>query len=340
MPTAEGEASSNGLWKAPKKKLRTASIAVVIVVIVIIGTTAWLIAPSIQRPFEPPPGYTEHTTIRIGGDSDFNPDNGVVGGNGTAADPYIITGWYIRTSIIWDGAMAGIQISNANVHFTVRDCYISTSASNRDWGVYLSGCVNGTLENNNCSGNEYGIYLGFSSNITISNNNCFSNQIGIVLNAECTDNTIINNTCSNGGYGISLSSSSSNALTDNCLRSNSHSGIYLISHCIGNEIARNEVSNNGGHAIVISSGVDNLIHGNAILNNNGVTSTYNASRTQAYDDSGENSWCVSGETGAWGNYWSDFMAPDINDDGVVDDPYMIAGNAGAEDCYPLTYNPL
>jgi parallel beta-helix repeat protein len=340
MSVAEDEASSEGLGKAPPKKSRITTIAVIIVVIMIIGATIWLIARSIERPFEPPPGYAEHTTIWIGGDSDFIPDNGVVGGNGTAADPYLIAGWYIRTSVLWDGAMAGIQIMNANVHFTVRDCYVSTSASNRDWGFYLNYCANGTLENNNCSGNEYGIYLGFSSSITIGNNSCFSNQIGIVLSAECTNNTIVNNTCSNGGSGISLSSSSSNTLIDNCIRSNSHRGIYLNSHCIGNEITRNEISSNGGYSIVISSGLDNLIHGNAILHNNGVTSTYNASRTQAYDDSSENSWYVSGETDVGGNYWSDLVAPDVNDDGVVDDSYMIAGNAGAEDCYPLTYNPL
>lgn len=360
------------------------------VVVVIIGTTAWLLMPRpVPHPFVYPSGQTEHTTICIGGDSDFTPDNGVVGGNGTAADPYIIAGWYIKTSIQWDGRMAGIQILNANVHFIVRNCYVSKSESNRDWGIYLASCANGTLENNNCSGNEYGIFLGFSSNITISNNSCFSNQIGVVMGGGSTDNTMIDNTCSDGWYGISLASSrntlmnntcasnrldgirvqyqsgentlrnntcswnggagidfyasSNNIVIGNTCSSNDRCGISLYWSCDNNHVTRNEVSDNGGYAIAISSGVDNLIYGNAILDNNGATSTYNASRAQAYDDNGGNSWYVSGGIYAWGdcgNYWSDLTAPDIDGDGVVDDPYMIAGNAGAEDWYPLTYNPL
>ena len=246
MFTAEEKASSEGLGKASrKKKSRVTIIAVITAVIMIIGATTWLIARSTPNPFEPPPGYIEHTTIWIGGNSYFTSDNGVVGGDGTAADPYIIAGWCIRTSILWDGAVAGIQIANVNAHFIVRDCYISTSSSNRDWGIYLTDCVNGTLEGNNCSGNQYGMRLDFSSNIMIRNNSCFSNYCGIELSRGSTDNTVINNTCSDCWYGISLESSRNTLMNNTCISNNLH-GIYVRYSSDENTLRNNTCSWNRG----------------------------------------------------------------------------------------------
>jgi len=424
-------ALSSGLGKAPTKKLRVAIIAVIIVAVMIIGAIASLKLRSTPHPSE----AANHSPIWIGEDSDFTPDNGVVRGNGTAADPYIIDGWDIKSSSQWDGRMAGIQIINANVHFTVRNCHSSESASNHRWGIYLVSCVNGKLENNNCSNNECGIYLDLSGNITLSNNSCFSSQLGIGF-ASCTDITIINNTCSDGGVGIdvrssrntltkntcssnimdgmriespgdnntlenntccwnrgtgmafsassnnavrnntcssnrgsgiglfwscnnsyvsgntcnlngedgmNLYSSSTNTLTDNDFSSNNQSGISLSNLCNGNDMTWNRISNNAEHAIAISSGSDNLIFGNAIIDNNGASSTYNASRIQAYDYGTHNSWnCTYVEI--WftsGNYWSDWTTPDVAPpQSIVDHPYVIEGSAAAKDYYPLTYNPL
>src|SRR6266699_4457873 len=37
-----------------------------------------------------------HAPIVINGNSDFNPNNGVTGGSGTASDPYVISDWDIN----------------------------------------------------------------------------------------------------------------------------------------------------------------------------------------------------------------------------------------------------
>jgi hypothetical protein len=41
-------------------------------------------------------------------------------------------------------------------------------------------------------------------------------------------------------------------------------------------------------------------------------------------------------TVGYGNYWSDWIGPDDNGDGIVDISYNLTGSAGAKDYYPLS----
>src|SRR5437667_11141080 len=61
---------------------------------------------------------TLHAPIIIQSNSDFTVDNGVTGGNGTAADTYIIEGWEIASPPTY-GYL--IQYTNAHIGF----CYVS-----------------------------------------------------------------------------------------------------------------------------------------------------------------------------------------------------------------------
>jgi len=73
------------------------------------------------------------------------------------------------------------------------------------------------------------------------------------------------------------------------------------------------------------------------MDNNGASSTYDPSHIQASDDGTANWW---NSTEGYGNYWSDWTAPDVNPPyGIVDEPYNISGSAGAKDFYPLTWPP-
>jgi hypothetical protein len=53
---------------------------------------------------------------------------------------------------------------------------------------------------------------------------------------------------------------------------------------------------------------------------------------QAYDYSGFNFWNNSNR----GNYWNDWISPDNDNNGIVDVPYQLSGDAAAKDFFPLT----
>lgn len=284
----------------------------ILVAVLIVGAVAWLAVKNLNNGEQHPDEYTTHSAISIDGNGGFTNASGVVWGSGSASDPYIIANWDI-TEI----SPCGILIQKTDAHFIVRNCHVHGGSQYN--GISLWLCVNGTLERNNCSNCAYGIALDSSSNNTLINNNCSSNDID----------------------GIHLFSSSYNTLWDNNCSNNYDGGIYLDSASDSNEISWNQISNNGGRGVDISSGSNNRIWYNVIVGNDGATGTYNASHEQARDNGTNNSWNSTDAYGDHGNYWSDWITPDsVPPQGIVDQPYIILGSAGAKDFYPLSYNPL
>ena len=300
---------------------------------------------------------TVHDPIFIDGNAGFTNASGVVWGSGTALDPFIIAGWDIDAFI--GGNLSntyGIRIESTEAYFIVRNCWVYNGSS--FYGIYLSNCVNGivednscwndysgiaisssnliTLRNNTCSNDFTGITLISSSNNTLSNNDCGpSGQICLLL-AYSSGNTLVNNTCSYGYEGIRLDLSSNNTLIGNNCSSNYFGGIDFTSSS-NNEISQNLVYDNTVYGAYIESGSNNHIWNNTFIDNNGATSTYNGSHVQALDD-GTNNWWNS--TDGYGNYWSDWTTPDVTPPyGIVDLPYNVSGSAGAKDYYPLTIEP-
>ena len=82
-------------------------------------------------------------------------------------------------------------------------------------------------------------------------------------------------------------------------------------------------------------------HGNELVRNiiqcsknctgvNGIIRT-----SAAFDDTGLNSWNDTKD----GNYWIDWVQPDLGLDGILDQPYPIGGGHGAMDYRPLVQQP-
>ena len=61
----------------------------------------------------------ERGPISILSDADFNAENGVIGGAGTPADPFLIVGWQIRVP---SGNLYGIRIEDTTASFVIRGC--------------------------------------------------------------------------------------------------------------------------------------------------------------------------------------------------------------------------
>jgi len=337
MSATELESLPGGRGKERNRSPRTVIIGLALVSVLIVGAVGWWAVDSVIHR----PERAGHSPISITTDLEFNHANGVVGGSGTEADPYVIADWDIDAS-----TGTGIAIQSTTAHFIIRNCNIHDGSGNFD-GILLVHCLNGILSNNICSRNLNGITLSDNcNNDTVDGNTCVSNSHdGIALNGS--NNTVSANNCSSNGYdGIYLVRSTNNSLMDSICSSNGHNGICL-DRSSGNDLQLNLVSNNAGYGVNISSyyltnSSNNCICCNVFIGNNGAAGTYDIGHVQACDNGVDNWWNITdvilNET--YGNYWSDWTAPNtVAPFSTVDLPYDISGSAGAKDFYPLTFDP-
>lgn len=362
VPTIDREMRFGGRVTVRRRSSRLSILTVLLAVAVISGALAGLMvrvmssgrdwrseAPTVL-PAESL--YNPSNPITISGNAAFTAANGVVGGTGTLSDPYIIANWNISASFV-----AGISISGTDAHFIVRDCLVGGFGFSN--AISLSGCANGTLENNTCIGYADGIFLTSSSHNTLINNTCVSNSNWGINLYSSNNNSLINNTCGfnsfdgiylysssdnvlranncnlNSGDGIWLDLSNDNTLIGNNLIGNSWDGITVALSSSGNVIFLNQVGYNSGYGMIVVSGSDNFIWNNTFAGNNGAyNTTYDPLHVQASDNGTDDRW---NSTAGYGNYWSDWTTPDIAPPfGIVDVPYNISGTAGAKDYYPQT----
>lgn len=165
--------------------------------------------------------FTLRTPIRINGNSGFTVSNGVIAGNGSQTNPYIIEGWEINGS----GYGFGIYIGNTTDYFIIRNCYLHHASGNpgeftKNSGIFLYNAINGKIENATISSNGIGIYAVFSSGCTIISNavsQCTETGLQIYLSDTIS---ITNNNIANSPYGILLDSTIECTLAYNTFNNN------------------------------------------------------------------------------------------------------------------------
>ncbi len=133
-------------------------------------------------------GWVPHKPIYIYGDDAFTWENGVVGGSGTADDPYIIEGWIIDTL----GYDYGIYIDHTTAHFVIRNCVVSYPQEKA--GIYLTAVKNGRIEKSSVYGGRIGIQLIATQGVTITETAIGYCDQGIVLSGASHGNLIYGNT--------------------------------------------------------------------------------------------------------------------------------------------------
>ena len=111
-----------------------------------------------------PPGQTltGHGPIAIEGDAGFDPSNGVTGGSGTPADPYVIENWEINAT-----AAIGIDIRNTTAYFSIRNVTVRDGAPLHD-GIQLINVSHGVVDSSNLLNANAGIRLVSVSDLSIS----------------------------------------------------------------------------------------------------------------------------------------------------------------------------
>ena len=135
-------------------KKRTTILIVLMLIMVLIPLIQ---IPDILGDLSDPSSLIPHEPIFINKNSDFTKANGVVSGNGTELNPYIIENWSIDVK----GSSHGIHINDTNAFFIIRNCYLynGTAEPSQYNGIFLSEVSNGKITNNNVTYFHVGIYI-------------------------------------------------------------------------------------------------------------------------------------------------------------------------------------
>ncbi len=198
--------------------------------------------------------------IYINGNEDLNEANGVVSGDGSEADPFLIENWVIN-----DSDKHAIHILNTDAHILIRNCEINYAHSGF-FGIVLEAVENVLVDNNDLFGLSYGVWVSNSINNTIRRNTidtCGNNAIAIT---NATEIVIELNHLSETWCAIQLINSNQTIITNNILIGNTYGVILENSH--QNSIARNKLNEdayiNNEDGIVVFEARNNTITDNLI----------------------------------------------------------------------------
>ncbi|MCK4285021.1 MAG: right-handed parallel beta-helix repeat-containing protein [Candidatus Lokiarchaeota archaeon] len=197
-------------------------------------------------------------------------------------------------------------------------------------GIQLRYSDYNEISGNTVKKNDFGIILDESDNNTVPGNTANDNNEDGMVVYRSNGNDILENAVSNNENGIRLRECHDNDILENAVNGSNY-GIWFQYLAYGNIISRNTVSNNFVGIIIwtpmsLASSYNNVIYYNCISNN-----THNG-----YDNGTNNQW----DSGAIGNYWSNYTGLDEDNDGIGDVPHNIDGEVGAQDNFPLMECPL
>lgn len=175
-------------------------------------TTAWLVVLSFSLSLlEVACGVSAqggaHDPILIDGNADFKSANGVIGGSGTALDPYIIEGWDIGGTPTENC----IEIRDTTAFFVIRNCSLLVSD-----GIVFSNVENGTLTSVSTYACHESLRMENSTDVTVNACHFDSANCGIRIN-NSNRVTITNNIDTNNAWGLWIDMSSSIYFADNAL---------------------------------------------------------------------------------------------------------------------------
>lgn len=258
-----------------------------------------------------PDGSLEpHDPIRIRGDGDFERSSAVVGGRGTAQDPYRIAGWsvdgqgtpgilvegtsshFVVEDVAVENASQALRLSQVR-HATVRDAALTDSHR----GLAARDAVHLDVVRVNASDNEdAGAHLAWVRNLDVREVLAADNGDGI-RGEDLRRVTIVGSRLDgNAGDGMRLHDAAALDVTRNVL--------------LDNAVGMNLTSVRGG-----------LLYDNALENDDNARSD------------GDNRWNVSKRPGpnvvggpyVGGNWWSDYAGEDTDGDGLGDTrtPYQV-----------------
>lgn len=155
------------------------------------------------------------------------------------------------------------------------------------------------------------IYVYNTSSMIYLENNFIASIEGIMIE-ESHDVTIQMNEVTANFSAIILSNSKYSLVKENTITSESLFGMYISLNSDNNVITENTFTNSKSYGLCVM-GRNNLIYFNFFINNNN-------NQSQVQDLSIGNLW----DNGSIGNYYCNYDGPDLNHDGIGDEPYIIS----------------
>jgi len=246
-------------------------------------------------------------------------------GDGSEGNPIVLDGLSIT-------GRRSVDISNTDLYFHLSNCMVkSGEEQNTVPTLIFNNIRNGYISNNILvGGGESVLQISSSDHITISDNlitnagyppSILGNGLELL---QCSNINVTSNIVSNNSFvGIILTlGSSNNIISGNTIQNNGDIGIELeYDQNSNNKIFDNTVLNNADVGILLSeTSNDNDVKRNDFIDNNvgGIS--------QGSDDGSNNMFAF--------NHWDDWISPDTNVDGIVDDPYSIEGTSNNKDDFP------
>jgi parallel beta-helix repeat protein len=183
--------------------------------------------------------YTAHDPIWIQGNQDFANQANASGwiGNGTSSNPYIISGCSFNQET------QPLRIWNTNVYWIFAGNLITGVIGVSQCGIWIEGCSNGAILNNEIRYRHSAMYISDVENLTISGNylhDCFGN--GFEMTGGVRNCTVQNNIINGfGGAGIYSATTSDCRFRNNKISYCDSNGIYLLSGVHDCSVASNVI---------------------------------------------------------------------------------------------------
>ncbi len=286
--------------------------------------------------------FSVQQSIIIDGNHDLRARNWP--GDGSFLSPYLIENYSIEVSEV--GAIC-IEIKNTNQFFSIQNCVLrgslgttgisltnvtngfvtQTEILTQGTGLTLNSTTNMLINNNTIREAEYGLVLHFTSSLDLSENSLVNNYRAI-CSYSSTNNIISRNTITHspsGGYGLDFHFTNYTLIANNSILFQNY-GFYseYSSHI---NFTSNIFFRNYLKAIFLSEFGTSHIY---VFSNDFYTpvkDVTSGSRSQATDNGQENIFSH--------NYWSEWISPDDDNNGIIDIPYLLSGFARNHDFFPL-----
>jgi parallel beta-helix repeat protein len=179
------------------------------------------------------PDFIRRDRIQIVGDEYLISDNGIISGNGTKDDPYIMSRWWINVS---EGS--GIILENISSHLLIFEVAVTHSLITSDpanvsgSGILIRNCSNIMIERSYIYYFNVGLEVVGSRNISVHDSSFIENHNGIMM--EAPGSSITGCICSyNTRFGVFINNSNGLVIRDVLTDANSFTmgegaGIQLI----------------------------------------------------------------------------------------------------------------
>ncbi|HUV25581.1 MAG TPA: right-handed parallel beta-helix repeat-containing protein, partial [Methanomassiliicoccales archaeon] len=197
-------------------------------------------------------------------------------------------------------------------------------------GVHFDFSDNCTVARNVCRKAMGGTYIYASENITVQANRFTLNMMGLYI-IQNHDLMIIDNDFNGNDEGLKVMDINRSLFERNNCSLNNLYGI-LLDGSDGNLLRYNALFLNRGEGMILHESHLNVVYSNIFEDNMGATSVYDPAKKQGRDTATDNYW---NSTESVGNYWSDWLSPDSDGNGIVDNPYSLMDDDRSHDYYPM-----